>query len=678
MKNGSATALTATVADSATQAQDLSNSVAFTAGDTMSIRVVPSGTPTTPSYFRWAMVQEITEAQAIYSAFGSTSTNTQYASPFGDANSSDVHRAVIPVAGTLSNLYAKSVDAPGTGDSFIYLVFKNGMSTSLTATISDTATTASDTSNSVAVAAGDNVLIRRTSSGTPDAANAIVSMLFTPDIDGDAIIMGSSDDPLNGTASTTEYGAALFGGVTWGAEDTDALAGMIGGNWTIKNMYARSTVAAGSGDSWDVTLRKGTSDTALTVNLPNTTTSQVVTADVSATTFDQFYMKVVTNGTATGSSYLGWGFLLNEATDTDYTIFKSETATLTESTKLEVENRVNVADTATVSESTIVIIEVDANTVATSDTTTVTDALRGYSDTIHTRESYSVEIAASGELTVSVSDNLTVTESISTETVNRVQVSETVTVSESINVTIEEAGARSVSVGDTTTISESIQRDTTNRIMVSDSIALSESTNVAIETANALSVSVSDNVTVSENVALHVDANIRVSDSATVTEVLARDTYNRVAVSDSITVTESIHGEVVGSSSVSDTATASESVQVVIDAHNLAVSDTTTITESIEVQRSTNDVTVSDTATVNEFVKVRLPITYIRTTDLTVKRRADTDLEVRKRVARLRIVQHSSAIQVVIRDTTYRTVLRGANSINSESTDTTRLIVIAG
>lgn len=79
-----------------------------------------------------------------------------------------------PTAATLKNLRVTVQTAPGGTDTFIATVFVNNAVSTLTATITGTAVTASDTSNTVAVTAGQTVYLRVVTSATA-AASAIWS-----------------------------------------------------------------------------------------------------------------------------------------------------------------------------------------------------------------------------------------------------------------------------------------------------------------------------------------------------------------------------------------------------------------------------------------------------------------------------------------------------------------------
>lgn len=65
----------------------------------------------------------------------------------------------MPRAGTLRNLYIQHNNPGGSGATITYTVFVNGLATTITAGLASTASQASDTTNSVVVAAGDRVRI---------------------------------------------------------------------------------------------------------------------------------------------------------------------------------------------------------------------------------------------------------------------------------------------------------------------------------------------------------------------------------------------------------------------------------------------------------------------------------------------------------------------------------------
>lgn len=78
----------------------------------------------------------------------------------------------ISFACVVKNLYVKCQTAPGAGETVAYTLFKNGVGQTLTATISDTNTTASDTTNTVTFAAGDLMSLRIVNSASSAATTA--------------------------------------------------------------------------------------------------------------------------------------------------------------------------------------------------------------------------------------------------------------------------------------------------------------------------------------------------------------------------------------------------------------------------------------------------------------------------------------------------------------------------
>jgi hypothetical protein len=90
---------------------------------------------------------------------------------------------IVPVGGTLSNLYVRLDGTPGgasTGKSYTFTVRKNGADTTVTCTILETATTCSDTTNSVTFNAGDRISIKTVASGGPTGREMRWTANFAP------------------------------------------------------------------------------------------------------------------------------------------------------------------------------------------------------------------------------------------------------------------------------------------------------------------------------------------------------------------------------------------------------------------------------------------------------------------------------------------------------------------
>ena len=95
------------------------------------------------------------------------------------SSESDIQQPM-PVAGTLSNFYAILDGSPGNGNSYTFIVRKNGTDTTVTCTISDTDTISSDLTNSVDFDAGDLISIMATPASNPAASSMRWTAQFSP------------------------------------------------------------------------------------------------------------------------------------------------------------------------------------------------------------------------------------------------------------------------------------------------------------------------------------------------------------------------------------------------------------------------------------------------------------------------------------------------------------------
>lgn len=295
-KNGVDTTLTATVSDTNTTASVTGQAVVFAAGDLISLSSTPSGTPTSPGIvYGQVLVNSASQPIAGYWYGSSVFSNnsTRYLAPSGgfsntwssSSTESDISTAV-PIAGTIKNLYVNRYSsAPSSGQSCSYTLMVNGVASALTLTISDTATTGSDTTHSVSVNAGDLISIRCAGSASAGVAGSgSISMAFTPSDGASSIYMtgnhGNSDTSNIPSQTVTGY-RLPFGGAGLSNQSTDT-AGAIG-SIRINRMYITMTTAPGSGKSWSFTLRENSVDTALTATVSNTGTTVTSTSGTVVT-----------------------------------------------------------------------------------------------------------------------------------------------------------------------------------------------------------------------------------------------------------------------------------------------------------------------------------------------------------------------------------------------------------
>ena len=187
---------------------------------------------------------------------------------------SSLRASPIAATGTLSNFQVLLGTAPGAGAGWSYNVCNLTTSTcTLTCDVSGaSATTCSDTSNSLAVTAGDMVAVRScpyntlgcTAGTAPTASATRMSYEFTSTVGSEAPIF------WGGEASISTAG---YYGVGANVRDTNALPNsaetVAPTAGTIDRLYAYCTAGLTSGKSWTFTLYKNSSPTNLSVIISN-------------------------------------------------------------------------------------------------------------------------------------------------------------------------------------------------------------------------------------------------------------------------------------------------------------------------------------------------------------------------------------------------------------------------
>lgn len=217
-------------------------------------------------------------------------SGTEYASVWSDnpstwagAGTKDIP---MPVSGTIQNLRVVLTTAPGAGTSRTFELQKNGGSTGVSVTISNTDVTASNTVDTEAFSAGDYYSLEHTQSGVPASSGAVAfsfEVVATNSLIGAhsrTLISATTRMPLMGTGTST----------------TASVVGQyIPANGTLKNLYARLNSTLSSG-SYDVTLYVNGSPTALTTNLASgTQNNSDTTHTVSVSRGDGVYMEITAN-----------------------------------------------------------------------------------------------------------------------------------------------------------------------------------------------------------------------------------------------------------------------------------------------------------------------------------------------------------------------------------------------
>lgn len=313
-KNGADTDITVTISGTNQTGSDTANSVEVAQGDLLAWKCVSSNNgsfedqvrPRISCYFEGS---DTTTGILIGGMNDSANNSSNEYNGLHGANqwqSSPAPNQVIPVDGTLSNLCVRIDTAPGVGNHWDFSVYKNGVKQSLTVEVAngDENTTIVDAVNTVDVAPGDYISIECDPDSSPDVfTNCYWGCEWTPDVAGNAIVIGGGDDDHDDT--DTEY-ASCCGNVDWNGSNirSQQIAPF---NFVAKNLYVVLERAPDAGKSFTYTFRDD-GDTTLTCQVADAaTTNSDTTHEVSVTASSKIDIKVVPSGTPTvGEAWCGF------------------------------------------------------------------------------------------------------------------------------------------------------------------------------------------------------------------------------------------------------------------------------------------------------------------------------------------------------------------------------------
>lgn len=313
-KNEVDTALTITIADTATTGQDTVNSVSYVAGDVFSISITPTGTVVVSGLGH--SIENNSSSQTIMTGDVAAPSNTATTYLGLHASSAELASTslpcVIPTAGVLSNLYLDLSVVPGVAKSRTAILVVNGSDTALTCAVSGAAQTQnSDTTHSVNVSAGDVAYWRFTPSGTPAAARARIGVRFVPTVDGESVQMFCST--INLATTGNNYSGVSGGANNYSTSETGRGA-WLGSAFDIKKLYVAMDTGTGASDSWVFTARSNAADTALTCTVSGNgvRTANNTASTVTPTTGALLTMNTVGVSTPTAQP-AQWGFVTYRA-----------------------------------------------------------------------------------------------------------------------------------------------------------------------------------------------------------------------------------------------------------------------------------------------------------------------------------------------------------------------------
>ena len=318
MVAGAGTTLGCAVSEAATTCTD-SDGVSVTAGQLISLEVVPANTPTVGDAFWSATWTPTTADKTIFmGGMGSTAlatSGTEYLAITGVKNASATsfdNELVVPTGGVLKDLYIELGTDPGDGTTRIFTVTGDGGSFACTVTGSAGGTnkTCNNTSGTITIAAGETYVITSTVTGTPAASTVSYGMVFDPTTEGEWIFGHCSENDMN--ATTTEYRDIAGAGGAWISTETDRRQ-LAGTAFTIKNFYVEASGLAGSGKSYVFTPRKEVADMSatFTCTTDNTNVQCNDTENITITADDllSFEVEPVSTPTVRDSTYSFTGFI---------------------------------------------------------------------------------------------------------------------------------------------------------------------------------------------------------------------------------------------------------------------------------------------------------------------------------------------------------------------------------
>lgn len=316
--NGVVTLLTVTISGAAdTSGSDMVNTVLVAPGDKIYLYVEMAGVPVAP-LARWSSMFESINPNESLIVGGQraslTTTAARYNSWGGGSSWSTLELArtqCVSAKGTIRNLYCEVLTAPGVGKSWTFVLRLNGAATALSVKIEDLATTGNNVAdaNAIAVVPGDYISIRLTPAGTPAACLGCGwGALFVADVDGESLLLGSSDNRILDILNADNWYWINVGGNT-PIGLADATVNRLTRACTLSNLYVKLRFVPGAGDSHTFMVRKESADTTLTCGISGAvdTTGNETLTTVDCLIDEVLCMKVSNAGAPAADNYASYG-----------------------------------------------------------------------------------------------------------------------------------------------------------------------------------------------------------------------------------------------------------------------------------------------------------------------------------------------------------------------------------
>lgn len=314
------TAIDLTISDTATDGA-VTADVTISAGDLVSWKCTPSGTPTAFTklelWLEWEPTntdefvyggvfgQGITvSAAAVFNpllhAFGESLANLQTENLATAASPA-------PIAGQITALYVRLSAAPTSTHSWDVSIRNNAADIGSLLNISGANTTGNQTGLSHAVSVLDRLCFHVVNrNGTPTNTVIAWSVIFKPTTTGQWCLTGSDAT----TAAATHYWMPVGGNAGHVSHSTTEANMQVHGppgGITAQGLCYRINTTPGAGKSWTVSSRLSGADGTLTINTGNTTSGSDVSHSDAIAADQLFNIGVVANGGPTGMSVHCWG-----------------------------------------------------------------------------------------------------------------------------------------------------------------------------------------------------------------------------------------------------------------------------------------------------------------------------------------------------------------------------------
>lgn len=185
-KNGADQAITLTISDTNTDGSDLTNSFSVVAGDVISIKEVPSGTPAGAGHVSMGVLFTPTTDGESPIGFGSSDDPSNTAASYSAISSSattgawtatEADRQALGIGCVIKDLYVKVQTDPTTAlSSWTFALRQSGSTSALSVNIASGATTGNDTANDITITSSNLLNIICTPTLLPVTGNVWYGM----------------------------------------------------------------------------------------------------------------------------------------------------------------------------------------------------------------------------------------------------------------------------------------------------------------------------------------------------------------------------------------------------------------------------------------------------------------------------------------------------------------------